>query len=517
MVNLSDNFSQEEEPSPFIDEIDNVNAIDPAVEDEFGRKLTLLEWKPIRLSKLTREARESCYELFRRGDISWFLHPEQMKLLNWIEAKHREISTICMSRQWGKTTLLLSYCIAYCIKHPKCSVLFIAPHRIQVENTMLPKINTVFQFLPDDLLPARRGLSWTFPNGSMLRLDGIAINQGTRIRGDSVHLCVIDECRDVPDLQGTIESVVSPMFATTDGRLVLISTPPESPLHAFTKKYIYEAIASDNFYSATYKLNPLLSTKRLRYLLNVQYKGGEENIVFRREYMADWSQTDPDKRVVREWDVQTNDAFFVDYKLPEIARGYVGMDFAFNDPCGIIIGFYDFEAGCLVIEEEFFERGKNSDEVGEAILEMEKRLRERMPKVLQPIRVMDIDPSLMSDLNARFGLRFEPAYKVPSALAMLNRLRISFNTGKIRVRDTCPQLRFQLAAGVFNASGSDYLRTQTGGHLDLIDALKYLNLNTRWHENVMGTAKDEVGQGQMRIGGFAQPSTFRDGIIQRPH
>ena len=72
----------------------------------------------------------------------------------------------------------------------------------------------------------------------------------------------------------------APMFTTANGRPVMISTPPEAPAHTFTDKFIREAIERNDFYSATYKQTPLLSTARLRYLTKVLYSGGEDNRPF---------------------------------------------------------------------------------------------------------------------------------------------------------------------------------------------------------------------------------------------
>ena len=41
----------------------------------------------------------------------------------------------------------------------------------------------------------------------------------------------------------------------------------------------------------------------------------------------------------------------------------------------------------------------------------------------------------------------------------------------------CTNLKFQLRTGVFNAKQTDYLGTERTGHLDLIDALKYVVSN----------------------------------------
>lgn len=485
--------------------------------DEFGRSLELLKWRPLVAARMSAPKKAACEELFRRGDISFFLHPEQAKLAAWLDEKHREISVICISRQFGKTTMLLAYCLAYCITHPRATVLFIAPHRRQLEDYLMPSLNFVFSFLPDDLMPLQRALKWTFPNGASFRLDGIAIGHGARVRGASADLIVLDECRDMQGMQEMIESHLAPMFSTTNGRLVMISTPPSSPLHTFTDKYIREAIAGDYFYSATYKENPLLSTKRLRYLMEDLHPGGVKNITFRREYMADFSTADVEKLVVREWDEAANDGFFKTYKgPPNPVRPYVGLDYAFADPCGLIMGYYDYNEGCLIIEAEWFERGKNTDEVGLQLCEMEKQMRGRLPGAIEPIRVMDVDPSLASSLWKSYGLRFEMAFKVPSTVAMMNKLRIAFSQNRIRVRDTCPQLRFQLKAGVYTESGREYMRTQRGGHLDLIDALKYTALNMRWNEILAGKTVESVKFGQMNLSPFKTSDSFKQGVLSRP-
>ena len=161
-------------------------------------------------------------------------------------------------------------------------------------------------------------------------------------------------------------------------------------------------------------------------------------------------------------------------------RRYIGLDFAHADPCGILGGYFDPMAGALVIAWEHFERHLNTSDVGRIITDIERKLEavEGPPS----IRVMDCEPSLMSDLYGMFGLKFELAYKINSGTAMLNRLRIAVLEGKVRVHPRCVNLKFQLRTGVFNSKQTDYLRTERTGHLDLIGALKYMVLNLRWNE-----------------------------------
>jgi hypothetical protein len=133
-------------------------------------------------------------------------------------------------------------------------------------------------------------------------------------------------------------------------------------------------------------------------------------------------------------------------------------------------------------------------------------------------RIMDIDPALMSDLWSMFGLRFEPANKVGSGVAMNSRLRVAFLEQRIKIHPNCVQLRYQLLTGIFNSKGTDYLRTERTGHLDLIDALKYLNTNLRWSELPRGPAKEGMKANQMYVGPFRTTSqgNFKSAVLNRP-
>lgn len=467
----------------------------------------------------------ACRELMRRGDISWLCHPEQARLLEWLDERRREIAVVVTSRQWGKTMALLMYAMSHCIANPRHTVLLLAPHLQQLTTILMPRLNQIFMFAPEDIIPHRRENVWSFRNGSVLRLDGIGINKGVRIRGDAVHLCVLDECRDVPDLEEVVHAHLTPMFTTTNGRLVLISTPPDSPAHSFTSVFVRNALVSGDLFSATYQRNPLLTTERLRYLVNTQFAPeGLDHPLFQREYNANWALSDPEKRVVREWQEDKNDEFFATYQDPTYpVRPYLAMDYAHADPCALIGGWFDPRQGCLVVVDELFERHLNTQDVGEQVQAMEARLRSRIPHGCPPtIRVMDVDPGMMSDLYTLFGLRFEPANKVNTQLAMHNKLRTAIAEGRVKIHPDCVQLRFQLLTGVFNPRQNDYLRTEKTGHLDLIDALKYCCLNLRWQELLETEAPPQTGPGQVWIGPrrespFSQTgAAFAGGVTRRP-
>jgi len=469
---------------------------------------------------MSREQLDAARKLFTMGDITWLLHPKQLELYNWLNEEGRDLAVICTSRQIGKSFMMLAYAINYCLQHPKQTVLYLAPTMTQLEKIILPRLNTIMQWLPDGLLPqTREARRWLFDNGSIFRLDGVGRNRGVAVRGDSIALAIIDEARDITHLQELIGAVIAPMLTTTDGKLIIISSAPDSPAHAFTDIFIRQAVARGDFFSLTYQDNPMLSSKRLTYLTEVLYPGGHSNATFRREYMADYTVTDYEKRVVREWNQVANDRFFESYAGPAgPVRAYIGLDSGWSDPAAVITGWWDATAGALVIDDEWMERHKNTAQIGRQIVLMEEKLMAKLPKGSpEPLRIMDVDPTLMHDLHSLYNLKFEPVFKVNSSIAMMNRLRISIAEGKVKIAKHCPQLRFQLETGVFNAKHSDYVRTEKTGHLDLVESLKGVVLNCRFNEVLHSGNIAPLGPNQMRLSRtFGIPGSFKQGVLQRP-
>src|SRR5690606_32964085 len=81
-------------------------------------------------------------------------------------------------------------------------------------------------------------------------------------------------------------------------KLVLISTPPESPAHPFVE-FIGRAQKENSYVHFTIFDNPMLSKEQIDDIIN-EYEGGTNNIDFRREYMAEVI-IDERRALVPEW------------------------------------------------------------------------------------------------------------------------------------------------------------------------------------------------------------------------
>jgi hypothetical protein len=447
-------------------------------------------WQPLDPASITEEQKKAAHELIRHGDLSWLLHPGQIRMREFIRKQlyvENKPHVVCnVSRQSGKSWGMVCEAFEWCLIHPGTVTWYLAPYGAQVERIVALSIERILAFFPPDCMPTKRGKTWRFPNGARFDLIGVNVGRGARIRGTPASLAIIDECRDIPHLQSVIDSSINPSFTTTRGKLILISTPADSPLHPFTSKYIAEAIYSESYFHATFRDNPLLrlTDDDLRQM----YPRLEEDPVYRREMLADWSIADTSRRIIKSWDAEANDAWMAEYgnrdKL-HMFSAYTGLDPGFStDALGLVFGYFDWRYGVLVIEDEWSAHQMTTAALADKIHEMETALgyrqKERCPRIH---RISDIAKRIIADLQMSFGLDFEPVNKLGMTKPAMVSLLDDELKSRIRVAPKCIKLRQQIEAGIWAEGGKDYFRTEAHSHLDLLDAARYLAMSCSWHES----------------------------------
>ena len=124
------------------------------------------------------------------------------------------------SRQWGKSTVIAIKALHFAWFRPDCLVIVISPSARQ-SGEFLRKVKRFVLKLDVPVHgDGENRISLLLPNQS--RIVGLPANEDT-IRGFSgAELLVIDEASRVSD---DMYSAVTPMLATTDGHLWLMSTP----------------------------------------------------------------------------------------------------------------------------------------------------------------------------------------------------------------------------------------------------------------------------------------------------
>jgi hypothetical protein len=188
------------------------------------------------------------------------------------------------------------------------------------------------------------------------------------------------------------------------------------------------------------------------------------------------------------------------------------------DPHGVLFGYWHFERGWLVIEDELLLReGQNTSQLAEAIQSKEKELwgvtgwdgtlralfAERTdPAVLammpdwlkaktqasenaplQPyLRVCDNDIQIARDLSQLHGISYVPTQKTDKRW-YVNEFRVLLRQGRVKIHPRCRNLDRHLRQTVWaNERQADY-RRKNGEHGDLADCAFYMARNLRKTRN----------------------------------
>lgn len=405
---------------------------------------------------------------WQRGALGYLLHAKQKELFQRFDASSARRYVWCSTRRGGKSYAGCVRAVSQCIKHPGYQYRYAAPTQVMARGIVYPHISKILSDCPERLRPKvhRQEMTWSWPNGSVLKLAGCDGSNADRLRGGECHEAFIDEAGFVDDLRGVVEDVIMPMTLTTNGRVLLASTPPLSPAHPFAE-YVGKASASGDLYRYTIYDAPHIPREKADEY--IEEAGGIDSPTARREYMAE-IVIDESHAIVPEFSRVKAD-IVLDRERPEYCDTYVSADFGFHDLTVVLFAYWDFARARLVIEDEIAMQGASGIEVGLAVKATEKRLGYDAPK-----RIADAPAQLLADLahpTLGPGVAFAPAIK-DDAEASLNALRMEIGRKRIEIHPRCRTLIAHLEYGTWNTQRTSFARADGYGHWDAIDALKYL-------------------------------------------
>lgn len=414
-------------------------------------------------------------ELWRRGELGYKLHAGQRELRDRYYANRDKRKNVWnCARRYGKSTLLCLLALEHCYRVLGARVVFAAPTRDQVRDIVEPIMRQLLEDCPNELRPQWREQrhQFIFPNGAELHLDGADDDRGNHLRGPRATLVLCDEVGFWRHASYVINSILLPQTITCDGRVVIASTPPESVAHEFWA-LASEAISRDAYAKRTIYDNPMITAE-----LRAEYareSGGEQSTAWRREYLCD-AVTESARAVIPEFDAEKH--VIDSYELPQFADLYCGLDLGLVDLTHCVFGHYNFNDATLIIEDEVCVNYTRTKDVADLINAKE---RERWGERRVTGRYSDNEAQQLYDLH-HYGASFAPALKIEKEAA-LNRLRLLFAQGKIKIHRRCKNLIHQLSVGIWNERRTDYERLPGAGHLDGLDALVYLSRSINYNRN----------------------------------
>lgn len=420
-------------------------------------------------------------ELWRRGDLRFKLHPTQKKIYALLEGRRRFF--LRCSRRLGKSFALCVICLEHAIKKPGARISYAAPGQKDAVQIVSDLMAQILADCPEDIRPEFHAADkeYRFPhNGAVIRFSGVNNEHHENLRGRAADVFVLDEVGQMDDLDYILNSIVSPMTATTKGRVLMASTPPRSPGHDMYK--IVQGMEKRGEVATFTLLDaPHIDAEEKAEMLE---RAGEDPInipailagklepqgtTALREYFCQFV-TDSASAVLPEFTAQAQAEICIPWERPPYFDSYVSIDPGFSDKTGIIFGYWDFVRKKLVIQDEVMLTRATTDDIAESI----KHKEEELWNGKRPLaRISDIDLRLIADLQQRHGIFFTKANRQDS-LGAIDLVRSMIRRREIIIDPKCVALRRQMANAVWNRKATDFERSAEDSHQDALAALKYL-------------------------------------------
>ena len=419
------------------------------------------------------------------GRLDFRLRNSQKEMKRaWLRSKETSRKFyINSTRRLGKSSFLLHLMIEECLKKKGVRWGFFAPVKDGLADYIQPILMETLSSCPDSMKPKfdRNRFMLTMPNGSNILFRG-SNNQQHRVRrGLDLDGAGVDEGRDVDDLKDLIDSVIFPSLFSSDGYLIISSTPADSFGHDLFSYYQMAQAEGWLFECDINRARQLDPEDFPEARIAEWKKETQRSDVWEREYLCKWL-IDSTRIAVPEWtavgvQVYKPDIFYRFY------HHYVGIDWGSKDFTAIIFATWDFKRAKLVVEGELTFSGTEvrSDKIAEKIRETQLKLWGEDSEIYKMISD-SADPILINELNGH-GLNCVPVYKEKSLEAMLNQFRMLVNDGKIEVSPTCAMTISNLKTAVWDKARVKLDKDAFNHHFDHLMALVYLTRGLVPYEN----------------------------------
>ncbi len=481
------------------------------------------------------ERQKALHTVWAAGDLSYKFHPSQKQVVaetiaSWktVDSSLDRVAAWDISRQFGKDFAMATVAISACMRRRKPTrIVYAAPTRDMLKELIVPTIVDVFKDCPPALLPIeiekgtfeRTADTLTWPWGARIVLCGVELHPD-RLRGPATYGFVFTECAFVPNLVELTDGVVLPQLLTIpDGWVIMASTPPVTPNHPWTTKYIPEAKARGMYWKRIITDNSRLSKPQIDAAIRVL--GGPESTRVRRELYCEHI-VDTASVVVPEF--SDENIIPNDYKRPVFRDCYTALDPGMIHASGAVGGFYDFEADRLIIDWDFAKPGLNSRAVARSVQArewqfwgvspprrpswtdqawqdecklIEAEFVKGVPVLPSPVlsqrngqllpapyqRFSDTDARLIADLSTEHGLVFTMTQK-DDLEAAVNSLRLRIQERRVLFTERCVTAINHVRNATWNKQRTRFAEEPGGaGHFDCLAAMVYLNRSIPWGRN----------------------------------
>lgn len=402
------------------------------------------------------------YESWSRGEISWKLRPEQREVKHQIEEANKQLVVGNISRRFGKSFILVTIALERAIKG-KENIRYGAAFKEDLTEFILPAFELILQDCPPELRPRyiESKKVWIFANGSRIKLIGLDKNPNG-LRGNALALIIIDEAGFVSRLMYVYTSIVIPATMKQKNiKILIFSTPPESPEHYFVKLIDKAKASPAGLYLEMDidTISDLTPEERKRVLDEV---GGEESDTAQREFFCK-IKIDKTRALAPKFDETIH---IKAYDPQHVAWNVFGDTGAKDKTVFLRVG-YCHETGTVVFREEFSPPPRTPTS------QIVEGYKERFSKPESPALplVLDATEQLAIDY-ASLGLPSSKPAKddFEAGILLLNN---AFFKNQVIIHPDCELLIQTLKGGMLTKNRTDFERTEALGHCDAAAAAIY--------------------------------------------
>lgn len=415
------------------------------------------------------------------GRLYVHLNPSQRKIYDAFKISTGINSKFVVncSRKIGKSVLGLFLGAETCIANKNALVAFIAPTVDDVQEYVRQLYDVVFATCPEQLRPKLRKTQLVFRNGSKILFRGVGKGVGTsynNLRSFAFDLIVLDEAGFSANLDEIVDGALVSTLIPRNGNMLLLSTPPVTPDHAF-KAYCDQAEIDKAYMKLTIRDSHYSLERQEKFIKDL---GGLTSHKVRREFFCEFV-IDTDFQLCPEWKAEyeretpKTDNFKLWFKYDALDQGWTD-----NSVCGFAtVEWAPGKPSVLVVRDEVCMKSpeQTTDILAERIIAKEKEV---FGELEVKKRIADNNtPSLLQDFNLRHHLYFSPVESKTYLDVMVSDVRELVKEGRVLISPKCVQTIGCLKNGVWTktkggARGKEFSRSKTYGHYDGFAMLMYL-------------------------------------------
>lgn len=447
------------------------------------------------MNNLAEQRQEAINIAWETGRLTYLMRKTQRLIKNaWIKSLQAGFLKFYIegTRRLGKSSELLLLFTEICKTMPNRKCGFFAPVKDGLLDYIEKLIAVTYQDCPEKEKPyfdkSRFLLRFRHAEGDSVIIFRGSNNQQHRLRrGQEFDVAGIDEARDVDDLEELIDSVIMPALFSTNGSLIISSTPADTrshPLFAirntaklegwYVKIDIWEANQHDP------DVYPIERINKWKAETLKQIDGQDR---WEREYECKWV-VNKRRMAVPEWNSKSMVQVFSPDPYDQFYHRYMGLDWGYKDYTAIVLATLNFRKARLEINAELTFSGPEvrsdliSDRLNTAYQHTYKRPIETYRQISDCA-----DPILINEINKYPGMNFTPVEKAHTLEAMLNEFRILVAQGKIIVDPKCQLTIHCLENAVWTEDRKKLDQDVIAHHFDHLMALVYLTRMIDWEAN----------------------------------